>query len=119
VTICVAYFITNRITNERNRQDALKSYLKEITTLLLDKQLKYRKYYSNEVQAAKSFTVLTLRDIDLKRNKQLIQFLSDAKLIQSKSIGLLKEAYLENIFLKGVYLNEAYMEGIKLRKSNL
>jgi uncharacterized protein YjbI with pentapeptide repeats len=119
VTICVSYFITTRITNERNKQDALKSYLKEITNLLLDKELKSKTNESNEVQAAKSTTVLVLRELDLKRKKQLIQFLSDAKLIQSEQIGLLKGAYLEDIFLKGVYLNEAYMEDIKLKKSNL
>lgn len=112
-------------TEEQQREQALKNYLKEMNTLMIDKG-------QNEVIAgkmARGLTLATLRNLDRERKSFIVQFLTESGLVnsdeppQKEPMISLKGADLEGIKLyyaqlQGANLWGAQLKGAKLDMSN-
>jgi hypothetical protein len=135
------------IAQQRARDAALQAYLDQMGQLLLDKDRPLRESkQGDEVQTlARARTLSVLSQLDGRRKGHLIQFLSEAKLIQGKPgmgdahhwrsdqppswahtrpvIGLtsadLSDAYLKDADLSRVILSEANLTGANLRRADL
>lgn len=133
-TLLIAFFVTGELekqkrkdTEERNRQEALKNYLTQMTSLLVDKELSKQSYDKPIVIAARALTLSLMSELDEKRNRQLIEFLSNAELIQHNSDNTspsllqgtdLSESMLENCNFSGANLRYCNFSGAKLNKTN-
>lgn len=128
--LLITPFVTGKLeqqkrkdTEERNRQEALKDYLKQMTQLLVNQNLSQQSSGSAEVKAARALTLSVLRELDLERRKHLIDFLYEAELIQYRCNGaspsLLKGANLSELDLSGVYLEKADLTETNLKNAKL
>lgn len=117
-------------SEERNQQEALKSYFLQATNLLsrLDEDLLPEEDADSTSldQRATSVTILraltqaVMRELDSERNGQIAIFLSEAGLIQAGSqASLLKRAQLEGVNLDEAYLKKADLHQAYLKKANL
>lgn len=124
-------------SEERNQQEALKSYFLQATNLLSrldedllpeeDEDLLPEEADSTSLdQRATSVTILraltqaVMRELDSERNGQIAIFLSEAGLIQAGSqASLLKRAQLEGVNLDEAYLKKADLHQAYLKKANL
>lgn len=113
----------NKASIEQNRQKILNDYLNQMTTLLIEKHLSLKPYGSPEALAAKALILFVLKELDIDRKKQVIQFLSDANLIQTPFSGsqptLLRKANLCGFNLRGVNLNNADLQDAEMSCANL
>ena len=131
--VFIAIFVTWRLEKEKQKQQqedrcqgALSDYLKQMTRLLVDKELSTKDHQNPIVQAAKALTVTTIRELDSGRNQLLTNFLVEANLIQPSKLGtykslpsLLKGANLEDANLESVNLEDANLEAANLNGANL
>ncbi|WP_052055956.1 pentapeptide repeat-containing protein [Myxosarcina sp. GI1] len=113
----------DKISDEQNKQKALNGYFERMTKLLVEKHLSLKPFGSPEVKAARALTLSVLRELDPERNKQVIQFLSDASLIQNKLSGstptLLREVSLSGVNLRKAILSHADLSGSEISSANL
>ncbi|MGF1539937.1 MAG: pentapeptide repeat-containing protein [Pleurocapsa sp.] len=120
--LLITPFVTGKLeeqkrkdTEERNRQEALKDYLKEMTTLLVDKHLGKLSSDTPITIAAKALTICVLQELDGRRNVQIIRFLWANNLIQKDSLTKL----LVGVDLKGVDLSGANLSKVDLQAADL
>ncbi len=128
--LLITPFVTGKLeqqkrkdTEERNRQEALKDYLKQMTQLLVNKNLSQQPSRSAEVKAARALTLSVLRELDLERRRHLIDFLQEAELIQYKCSedppALLKGANLTELDLSEANLVNAHLSNADLSNAKL
>ena len=131
--IGIAWFVTRRIEKDRQKQQqedkfqaTLSDYLKQMTTLLLDKDLSTKTHEDPTARVARVLTITAIKALDSEQNQQLTNFLIEANLIQggSDSPSLLQYANLNvanlNVAnLEGANLRDANLNGANLRGANL
>lgn len=135
VTI-VAVFLTNLfgerqkkteldIASEKQREDALQSYIDKISELLLHENLLKPKPESEVRNIARVRTLTALPRLDGTRKSTIVKFLYDSGLITTSPpiIDLhgadLRETNLVEADLHGIKLQGANLVGADLRKANL
>lgn len=110
---------------QREKQEAFKSYLIQMTALLVDRQLAQQSHDSPISQAARALTISLIYELDEKRNQQLIEFLSNARLIQhnfnsdNSSPSLLRGANLRKCELSECNFTQADLRGCNLSNAKL
>lgn len=107
------------IALERQQQQTLENYLDRMKELLLDRGLGYDAP-EDVKRLARTWTLNVLRELQGKRNQQIVQFLQELELIRSARAAVnLSNANLSEVDLSGCNLKGAYLEGINLHKANL
>ncbi|MBD2082209.1 pentapeptide repeat-containing protein [Leptolyngbya sp. FACHB-17] len=102
-----------KIANDQVKQEILTKYFDQTSALLLDRKLRSAKP-GNEVRViARARTLSALRNLDGGRKGDLVQFLSEANLIQQDLLHQEKESVIE---LDDADLAEAKLTGVKLIK---
>ena len=109
---------------ESKRQAILSDYFKQMTALLIDKELAKKGHEDPTARVARALTLTTIRELDSGRNQLLTRFLFEAKLIQASEgennlPSLLREADLSKANLEGSYLREADLTLANLEGTNL
>jgi uncharacterized protein YjbI with pentapeptide repeats len=124
---------------ERRAQDeALQAYLNQMGSLLLEKDLRNSEEDSEERTLARARTLTVLGRLDASRKTAVMQFLVEAKLVQSVDerppiVGLsganlsganlsavdLRGADLRDVNLENAHLEFAHLENANLRDVNL
>jgi uncharacterized protein YjbI with pentapeptide repeats len=113
------------IAIDRQREQALQTYIDKMTELLLDKSLRESKINDEVRVVARTRTLTTLRFLDSMRKGILLRFLFEAGLIDTdKTIVSLESANLVGAFLLGVNLwgadlTEADLGGVNLEGAYL
>jgi hypothetical protein len=115
------------VESQRAKDQALQAYLDQMSQLLLDKDRPLRKTEAGaeERTLARARTKQVLWKLDPHRKRNLLQFLREARLIESKKqiIDLsgadLREAYLRELDLENVDLTGADLKGADLSKAKL
>ena len=139
----IALFVTWRLEKDKQKQQqedklqaTLSDYLKQMTTLLLDKELSTKDHKHPTARVARVLTLTAIKALDSARNQQLTNFLVEANLIQrrkaedkSNSPLLLQKANLNfanltgaNLYLadlNGAHLYLADLNGAKLKSAEL
>ncbi len=119
--------LEREIATDRQQEAALQTYFDRMSELLLKEKL--RTTENVEVRdVARTRTLSIMRGLDIKRNKLILQFLSEAKLINDEksifknanmSMMNLQGANLEGVNLQGANLQDANLAGAGLQKANL
>jgi hypothetical protein len=73
------------LAKDRARDEALQSYLDQMGTLLLDRNLRATDEESNVRNVARARTLTTLAVLDPYRKQKVLRFLNETKLIQRRS----------------------------------
>jgi len=119
-----------KIADDQQQEAALKAYLDDMTTLLLDKKLgsqavadKVASAQAAIIARAKTLTVLS-RLSDPQRKATVVQFLYEAHLIgylssDTTPIQIPSAIDLRGVDLSGVILSGTYLRFIDLRGANL
>jgi len=114
------------IALDNQREAVLQSYIDKIAELLLEKKLRESKSEEDEVRKiARVRTLTTLARLDKDRKKDVLQFLSEAGLIErDKTLIHLRDANLSganlyDVILNGVNLYKVDLSGANLRKAHL
>jgi uncharacterized protein YjbI with pentapeptide repeats len=129
-TLLIALFVTGELekqkckdTEEQNRQEALKNYLTQMTSLLVDKELSKQSHDKPIVIAARALTLSLMSELDEKRNRQLIEFLSNAELIQNSvdntSPNLLRGTNLSECMLENCNFSSADIRYCNFSRADL
>jgi hypothetical protein len=126
------------IEEQRAQDEALQAYLDQMTTLLLEKDLRTSEADSEVRTLARARTATVIQRLDADGNRNVIRFLSEASLTGSStgrsSISLLAQADLQGAHFEGVdlsaidlseaslseaYLSEAYLYRADLSDANM
>ena len=113
----------------------MQAYLDQMSTLLLEKNLRSSEEDSEVRTLARARTLTVLRRLDGKRKGSVLKFLSESRLIDEEDPvlylagtdllgasligGELRRAYLSGAYLSGAYLSGAYLIGAHLIGTNL
>ena len=109
-----------QIAQDQQRETTLKTYLDDMSDLLLNHNLHKSKPGDEVSQVARERTLTTLRRLDANRNGIVLQFLQDAQLISGKNAVIdFLNADLSNDDLRGVNLRGANLRGADLSFANL
>lgn len=122
--------VEREIEAERAEQVTLQSYLDQMGTLLLDRNLRAADEKSDVRRLARARTLVVLDALGPTRQERVLRFLHEADLIRATSpdkepVIPLKYARLENIelphriLLKGADLQQAYLSGANLAQIDL
>lgn len=111
--------VEREIATDRQRENALQSYIDRMADLLLNEKLRTTK--NKEVRdVARTRTLSVLRGLDTNRKNLLFQFLVEAKLVSiEKPIIELQGANLSGADLTGAKLNYADLIDADLSGANL
>jgi hypothetical protein len=101
------------LAEQRAQDEALQAYLSQVGNLLLEKDLRNSEEDSEVRSLARARTLTVLRSLDQSRQRQAIQFLSEAELVTSEDGGE------PIIVLNGADLSGANLEGADLTKADL
>ncbi len=111
-----------QIAQDQQQEATLKSYLDDISDLLLNHNLHNAKPTDEVTQVARERTLTALRRLNAVRNKILVQFLRDVQLI-NRVIDLraadLSDDDLSSVNLDTVNLNYANLSGAYLIDADL
>jgi uncharacterized protein YjbI with pentapeptide repeats len=124
-----------QIAQDQQRETTLKTYLDDMSDLLLNHGLRLSKPGDEVRQVARERTLTTLRRLDAVHNKIVVQFLQDAGLLSGENIVIdfinadlenddlreanLSGADLSNTNLSNAHLDEAHLNGATLSNANL
>ena len=140
--IWIAFFVTRRIEKDKQEQQqrleedkkkqqkedklqaTLSDYLKQMTTLLLDKELFKKDHQDPTALVARALTITAIKALNSERNEQLTNFLFEANLIKdavekSNLPSLLQSANLIGANLEFANLLDANLIGANLTGANL
>jgi uncharacterized protein YjbI with pentapeptide repeats len=106
------------LAEQRAQDEALQAYLSQMSSLLLEKDLRVADKDSEVSTLARARTVTVLQRLDADRNQNVIRFLSEARLTGS-AIGLLVEADLQGAHLEGTDLSGVDLSGADLTDADL
>ena len=110
---------------DQQQEATLKSYLDDVSDLLLNHNLRNSKPGDEVREVARERTLTALRRLGADRNKIVLQFLHDANLIGGRdtvidlSYAELSSDDLSGVNLIGVILRGARLNGANLRDANL
>jgi uncharacterized protein YjbI with pentapeptide repeats len=113
---------------QRAQDEALQAYLDQMSTLLLERDLRNSEEDSEERTLARARTLTVLGRLDPSRKTAVMQFLEEARLVREVDgrepvIALtgadLSGAHLRWANLTGAYLGEANLSGAQLDDANL
>jgi hypothetical protein len=109
------------LAKQRAQDEALQAYLGQMSQLLLEKDLLGSKEGSVEWTLARARTFTVMQRLDAERNKTVVRFLGESKLIETDGTtpSLLKGASLDHANLAGVDLSHADLSGANLEHANL
>ena len=118
-----------QIEEQRAQGEALQAYLDQMSTLLLERDLRSStedNATQESIEArtlARSQTLTVLGRVDSSRKSQVLQFLDEANLIRSVNgkdpIVTLSRADLRGADLGGAYMNDAHLSDANLRDAFL
>jgi uncharacterized protein YjbI with pentapeptide repeats len=114
-----------QIAQDQERETTLKTYLDDMSGLLLNYNLRKSKSGDEMRQLARERTLTTLRRLDADRNMIVLQFLQDAHLIGEHNAVIdlsgtnLSGVDLSGTNLGGVDLSDANLGGVDLSDANL
>src|ERR687897_856115 len=106
---------------QRAQDEALQAYLSQMSSLLLDKDLRDADKDSEVSTLARARTATVLQRLDANRNSNVIQFLDEAGLIGQgeSSIRLLAGVNLRGAHLQGTDLSDADLTRTELNDADL
>jgi uncharacterized protein YjbI with pentapeptide repeats len=118
------------LENLRTEQATLQAYLDQMTTLLLDRNLRTANENSDVRRLARGRTIIVLDQLSGFRQVRVLRFLYEAKLIQptptnEQPVTSLNNASLPDIeipgrpFLRGAHLQQANLSGSNLHHIDL
>jgi uncharacterized protein YjbI with pentapeptide repeats len=131
------------LANQRAQDEALQAYLDQMSSLLLEKDLRDSKKDSEVRTLARARTLTVLGRLDADRKTQVMQFLVEAELVQGVddrdpivalsgaelsgadlegadlSGAYLIDANLDSAYLSDAYLSDAYLTGANLSSADL
>lgn len=122
LALCALYIdvVTSYIAADRQREEWMKEYFHEMTTLLLEHKLRQTDKESEVRSIARVRTLITLRKMDGGRKGFIIMFLSESKLIsRDDPIVSLSGANLRAADLTGVDLSNTDLQNVYLHGANL
>ena len=109
-----------QLANDQQQEATLKSYLDDMSDLLLNHNLRNPKPADEVRQVARERTLTALRRLKANRNKIVLQFLQDAQLIGIKNAVIdLSNADLGGDDLSGANLSNANLRGANLSYATL
>jgi uncharacterized protein YjbI with pentapeptide repeats len=101
------------LVEQRAQDEALQAYLDQMSTLLLEKNLRESKPDSEVRTLARARTLTVLRRVDGTRRGTVLQFLAESDLITKDSSVLdLTGAYLNHLILSGADLSSVDLSGL-------
>src|SRR5215216_3786865 len=117
-----------KLAEQRAQDEALQAYLDQMSSLLLEKDLRTSEQESEVRTLARARTLTVLERLDPSRKTAVMQFLAEAELVQRvegkepimslNSVDLsganLRDANLRNADLNGADLRDAYLRGVDL-----
>jgi uncharacterized protein YjbI with pentapeptide repeats len=108
------------IADDQQQEAALKTYLDDMSDLLLNHNLRMSKPTDEVSEVARERTLTALRRLDAKRNKVVLQFIQDAHLaVAGNAVIDLSSADLSRADLKYVDLRGVGLRGIDLSGADL
>jgi uncharacterized protein YjbI with pentapeptide repeats len=112
------------VESDRQRQQVLDDYFAYISELLLDKHLFGVRKSNSARELARTRTLTALRLLDGKRKAQVLQFLYEARLINTDPVIQLngadfRGAFLDEATLSGAELRGVYFSDASIRHANL
>jgi len=108
------------LEEQRAQDEALQAFLDQMGQLLLEKDLRTSEEGSEVRTLAKARTVTALQRLDANRNRIILRFLREAKLIRGgRSVVNLTNADLQGAELRGADLNSINLEGADLTGADL
>jgi uncharacterized protein YjbI with pentapeptide repeats len=115
-----------RLADQRAQDEALQAYLDQLSSLLLEKDLRKSEEGSEVQTLARARTATVIQRLDADGNRNVIRFLDEAGLTKEvqSSIRLLagvdlQGAHLGGIDLVSTDLHDANLRGADLSKANL
>jgi len=106
-----------QIAQDQQRETTLKTYMDNMSDLLLNQKLQESKPNDEVRVVARVRTLIALQQLDAKRKGLLLQFLYEAKLIDGKGENVVISLWLAN--LSGASLNNTSLSGANLSETNL
>jgi hypothetical protein len=108
------------LAEQRAQDEALQAYLDQMSSLLLEQDLRTSEEESEVRTLAEARTLTALQRLDANHNRIILRFLREAKLISGgRSVVRLTFADLKGADLKGADLNSIDLEGADLRGADL
>jgi hypothetical protein len=108
------------LAEQRAQDEALQAYLDQMSSLLLEKDLRTSEEGSEVRTLAEARTLTALQRLDADHNRIILRFLREAKLIHGgRSVVRLTFADLKGADLRGADLNSIDLEGADLRGGDL
>lgn len=116
--------ISSQIQQESNQITALKQYFDQLERLTFDQKLLDDKPNTGAIVIARGRTVASLRELDIKRKRQLLAFLQASELLQSgdpknEPIISFRAANLSGMDLSNTDLNKTDLQRANLDSANL
>lgn len=109
--------LEREIAKDRQREDALQSYVDRMSELLIEKKLRTTKI--KEIKdVARTLTISVMRTLDEDRNNLVIQFLREAQLITDEK-SILNGANMEGMDLRGLDFRYGFMQGANFSNADL
>jgi uncharacterized protein YjbI with pentapeptide repeats len=108
------------LAEQRAQDEALQAYLSQMSTLLLEKDLRASKEDSEVRILARARTLTVLKRLDSERNSDILQFLGEAQLISGTDpVISLNRSNLFGANLSGVDLSGVEMRDVNMRRADL
>ncbi|MGB3493272.1 MAG: pentapeptide repeat-containing protein [Elainellaceae cyanobacterium] len=108
-----------QVADDQRQQALLRGYFEQISTLLIDSDLKGAGEYSEVKSVAASLTASTLRDLDSSRRNSLMRFLTSTGLAAPLPGSTSEAGILSRADLSGVDLSHTALNGIDLHSADL
>jgi uncharacterized protein YjbI with pentapeptide repeats len=108
------------LAEQRAQDEALQAYLSQMSTLLLEKDLRESKEDSEVRILARARTLTVLKTLDSEHNSDILQFLREAQLIRGTDpVISLNRSNLFDATLSGVDLSGVEMRYANMRRADL
>ena len=109
-----------QIANDQQQEATLKTYLNDMSDLLLNHNLRESNSDDEVRKVAREWTLTTLHRLGANRNRIVLQFLQDAHLIGvNYTVIDLSNADLSNVNLSGANLSGVHLDNANLSGANL
>lgn len=109
--------IERELADSNRQETALQEYLTRMSELLFEKNLRASKPGDEVRIVARAYTVTVLYTLDNSRKGRVLQFLSEANLINGSTDTVI--IYLEKVHLDGSDLKGIFLHGVNLSRANL
>src|SRR3712207_6272475 len=107
------------LAEQRAQDEALQAYLDQMSSLLLEKDLRASEEDSEVRTLARARTLTVLGRLDPSRKTAVMQFLEEADLVHSEERGGDPVISLEGAKLREVYLPDANLRDVNLSEAIL